>query len=147
MPGCLWPHGPAVHLGTDPSDAALLARRLHGSSHPLREGARRGITPRPPIFFPVAIDASRDGTQIRRHMISKGGSCMTEHTLTSLDEAAGHLLDTLASGAAVTLEVSAQDATTGALLRLITAIHDLARTRRLGVVITATGAHQIRLEL
>lgn len=72
---------------------------------------------------------------------------MTEHTLSSLEEAARHLLDALTTGSAVTLEVSAQDTETGALLRLITAIHDAARARQLGVAITATGDDQISLEL
>jgi hypothetical protein len=72
---------------------------------------------------------------------------MTEHTLSSLEEVANHLLDTQTTGRAVTLEVSAQDAATGALIRLITAIHSLARERRLGVEITALGDDRISLEL
>jgi hypothetical protein len=72
---------------------------------------------------------------------------MTEHTLSSLEEAARHLLDALTTGTPATLEVSAQDAETGALLRLITAIHDAAREREIGVAITATGDDQISLEL
>ena len=72
---------------------------------------------------------------------------MTERRLSTLHEAATHLLDTLLSGRPVTLEITAQDAATGALLHLITAIHEAATARRVAIELRPVGAAGLRLRL
>ncbi len=68
-------------------------------------------------------------------------------TLTSLQEAAALLLDTLEAQREVTLDVTAQDATADGLRRLIMSVHTEAQARRLQVTMTATGERSIRLTL
>ncbi|MGI8475946.1 MAG: hypothetical protein ACR2OO_06210 [Thermomicrobiales bacterium] len=72
---------------------------------------------------------------------------MDERHVGSLHEAAIHLLDTLISGGQVTLDITAQDAATGALLRLITEIHDAARYRHVGIAMEPLGTLGLRLTL
>ncbi len=70
-----------------------------------------------------------------------------EQRLDSMQEAAAHLLDTLQAGKEVTLEITARDAETGGLLRLITEIHEVAQVRRLGVTLAPMGERGVRLSL
>ncbi len=72
---------------------------------------------------------------------------MTNRRLTSMQEAARHLLDTLLEGQPVSLEIAAQDESTGGLLRLITEIHDAARERRVAVRLEPMGERGVRLSL
>ncbi|MDP9358642.1 MAG: hypothetical protein M3R02_25850 [Chloroflexota bacterium] len=70
-----------------------------------------------------------------------------ERRLDSMQEAATHLLDTLEAGRDITLDVTAQDESTGGLLRLITEIHEAATTRRVGITLTPMGERGVRLTL
>ena len=72
---------------------------------------------------------------------------MTDTRRNSLQEVAARLLDTLAKGREVTLEITARDAETGGLLLLITEIHEAARARRMGVHLTPLGERGMRLAL
>ncbi len=72
---------------------------------------------------------------------------MTERRLDSMQEAAAHLLNTLETGRDITLEVTAQDESTGGLLRLITEIHEVAQARHLGVTLAPIGEQGLRLSL
>lgn len=72
---------------------------------------------------------------------------MTEHDVNTMHEAAAHLLDALERGRPVTLEITARDAATGGLLRLLSAIHEAATARRLGIVLTPAGERGVRLTL
>ncbi len=70
-----------------------------------------------------------------------------ERRLNSMQAAADHLLDTLEAGKDVMLEITAQDAETEGLLRLITEIHEVATTRRVGITLTPMGERGVRLTL
>ncbi len=70
-----------------------------------------------------------------------------ERRLDSMQAAAAHLLDTLEAGQDVTLEITARDAETEGLLRLITEIHEVAVDRRVGITIVPLGERGIRLTL
>ncbi len=72
---------------------------------------------------------------------------MMERRLDSMQKAADYLLDTLASGRDVTLEITARDEEAGGLLRLITEIHEVAQVRRLGVTLAPMGERGVRLSL
>lgn len=72
---------------------------------------------------------------------------MTERHLTTLQEAAGQLLDTLTRGGPITLEITAQDEAADGLLRLITAVHQAAHERQIGIQMIQSDARSIRLRL
>ncbi len=72
---------------------------------------------------------------------------MMERRLDSIQEAAAHLLDTLEAGQDVTLEITARDAETKGLLRLITELHELAVERRVGITMAPAGERRICLTL
>lgn len=71
---------------------------------------------------------------------------MTELTLTSLDEAANHLLNTLFKGQTVTLSFSVEDVASGAVTRMLTAVQTAATTRRINVTLTRLGERRLRLD-
>ncbi len=70
-----------------------------------------------------------------------------ERRLDSMQAAAAHLLDTLEAGQDVTLEITAQDAETEGLLRLITELHGVAVKRRVGITMAPAGKRGICLTL
>lgn len=70
-----------------------------------------------------------------------------ERRLDSMQEAAAHLLDTLEAGRDITLDVTAQDESTGGLLRLITEVHAVAKARRIGITMSTMGERGLRLTL
>ena len=72
---------------------------------------------------------------------------MTHHTISGMEEAAGFLLDTLVDGKDVTLDIAAEGPSQQGLLRLITALHDVATTRRLCISLRAVGERGIQLSL
>jgi hypothetical protein len=72
---------------------------------------------------------------------------MATTTLTSLQEAARHLLNEIAAGRDVQLEVTGRDTETGALLRLIMEVHEAAVQCQTGVVIEPVTDDTIRLRI
>jgi hypothetical protein len=72
---------------------------------------------------------------------------MATTTLTSLQEAARHLLDEIAAGRDVQLEITGRDTETGALLLLVLELHEAAVRRQTGVVIEPVTDDTIRLRV
>jgi phage replication O-like protein O len=90
-----------------------------------------------PIF--IDLDALREERERR--------PIMAKTTLTSLQEAARHLLNEIAAGRDVQLEVTGRDTKTGALLRLIMEVHEAAVQCQTGVVIEPVTDDTIRLRI
>jgi hypothetical protein len=67
--------------------------------------------------------------------------------LTSLQEAARHLLDEIEQGRDVSLDIASSDTETGALLLLVMEQHDAAHKRQVGVLIDKVSADTIRLSV
>lgn len=78
---------------------------------------------------------------------------MTTRTMSSLEEAAGKLIDELERGADVTLEVSlepmheAEAAMIGSLVKLMAAVHEEAIRRGVGIALRPTVGNALCLSL
>lgn len=72
---------------------------------------------------------------------------MTTKPLTSLEKAAVKLLDELETGTRVTLEVSMADAAARALHPLLAAVHEEARHRNVGIVVSPSEGSALCLSL
>lgn len=72
---------------------------------------------------------------------------MTTTQLTSLQEMARHLLDSVEQGREVCLEITGRDTEAGALLLLILELHEAARRRNVGVQINQMSPDTIRLSV
>jgi hypothetical protein len=78
---------------------------------------------------------------------------MTTKTMTSLEEAAGKLVDELERGTNVTLDVSletiheAEAAMIGSLVKLMAAVHEEAVRRGVGVTLRPTGGNALCMSL
>ena len=72
---------------------------------------------------------------------------MKTTNLTSVQEAAIRVLDTLVAGKDVALEVSVTDATTGAIEELLTEVHQEAQRRGLAVAAEVKEGSELCLSL
>ena len=72
---------------------------------------------------------------------------MTTTRLTSLQEMARHLLDSVEQGRDVSLEITGRDTETGALLLLILELYEAAQRRNVGVQIDQLSPDTIRLRV
>ncbi len=72
---------------------------------------------------------------------------MKTKTMTTMEEAASQLLDALIDGQRISLDVSFEAAAAGVPEQLMTALHEEARRRAVGVTIEATGENRLCLSL